>query len=146
LCTCAHGKDANTFWYGEADYTGACQPARDPDCDYWYSEHDSLPTTFNPQQVESFPATPCSGLCDSPVPVAKPDYHSGSLGSNATCHEFKQAIAGFRCGQLAGARTMQINGQTVECERNLDAPPMRNGGYCIQSSAGQFDWAFFTTW
>jgi hypothetical protein len=48
-----HGKVSGNFWYGEADYTGTCQPSIDPDCDYWTGAHDDCPTAFNPDQIEA---------------------------------------------------------------------------------------------
>jgi hypothetical protein len=38
------------MWFGEADYTGACDRARDRDCDYWYDEHDNCPFVSNADQ------------------------------------------------------------------------------------------------
>ncbi len=142
----AHGKDASTFWYGEADYTGPCQTAQDPDCDYWYSSHDDQPTVYNPDQSGGAPSTPCGGLCGSPVTMTSQYYNSGSLGSNATCHESYQTMTGFQCGNLASSRSLKINGQTVSCGQNITVPAKRNGGYCVQTTQGPYDWAYFVTW
>jgi hypothetical protein len=134
----AHGKDASTFWYGEADYTGACDTAQDPDCDYWYSSHDNAPKVNNPKQE-----APCAGVCDDPISVTTQIYTSGLLGSEPTCHESYQPIKGFLCANM-GSRTVQINGQQVPC-KSATLPPQRNGGYCIQTDAGASS-AFFATW
>jgi hypothetical protein len=142
----AHGKTASTFWHGEADYTGACQTAQDPDCDYWYSSHDDQPTVYNPEQGGTTSPTPCGGLCGNPTTMTSQWYNSGSLGSNATCHESYQPMTGFQCGNMASGRTTKINGQTVTCGGNIPIPAKRNGGYCVQTSAGPYDWAYFATW
>lgn len=48
-----HGRSADSYWFGEVDYTGACDVARDPDCDHWYTSHDNCPGAFNPEQLDS---------------------------------------------------------------------------------------------
>lgn len=141
----AHGKNASTFWFGETDYTGACDTAQDPDCDYWYSSHDDAPTLYNPEQGGP-PTTPCGGLCNGPVTIPSQWYNSGQLGSNATCHESYQTMTGFQCGNVAPGRKVRINGTEVTCGQNIAIPPKRLGGYCVQTDAGQFSWAYFVTW
>jgi len=141
----AHGKTASTFWYGEADYTGTCDTAQDPDCDYWYSSHDDAPTVYNPEQGGT-PTTPCGGLCNNPVTISSQYYNSGQLGSNATCHQSYQPMTGFQCGNVAASRSVKINGVQVTCGQNITIPPQRQGGYCVQTSAGPYDWAYFATW
>jgi hypothetical protein len=138
----AHGKDASTFWYGEADYTGVCETARDPDCDYWYSSNDNRPTVNNPEQEP-----PCGGLCAEPISISSQYYPSGPLGSEATCHQSYQPIRGFICSNQGGgqSRTVRINGQPVPCGQSATLPPQRQGGYCIQTDAGSAS-DFFTTW
>lgn len=60
----AHGKDEDTMWFGETDYTGECDTARDPDCDHWFTEHDNCPFRFNPTQGAGDEADPDGdGLC-----------------------------------------------------------------------------------
>jgi hypothetical protein len=141
----AHGKTEDTFWYGETDYTGACDTAQDPDCDYWYSSHDDAPTIYNPEQGGP-PTTPCGGLCGNPTPISSQYYSSGQLGSAATCHESYQPMTGFVCGNVASSRAVRINGVQVPCGQNVTIPPSRLGGYCVQTDAGPTDWAYFTTW
>lgn len=144
----AHGKDASTFWFGEGDYTGVCDTARDPDCDYWYSEHDSEPNNYNPEQLEDEggPTTPCSDLCANPVTMTSQYFSSGQLGSQATCHETTYPMNGMACGNLAPGRQIRINGQAVACGTWIQIPAARNGGYCVQSTTGGYNWAFFQTW
>lgn len=146
----AHGKDAATFWFGEADYTGVCDTSRDPDCDYWYSEHDSEPSIYNPDQLEGDDGggedTPCSDLCANPVQMTGQWYGVGYLGSEATCHETTYPVNGMACGNLAPGREIRINGQAVACETGVQIPAARNGGYCVQSTTGGYDWAYFQMW
>lgn len=140
-----HGKDPSTFWYGEVDYTGTCDTVRDPDCDHWYSEHDSAPNLYNPDQTEPS-QLPCGGLCANPTVMESEYFSSGSLGSGATCHETTQSLQGMVCGNLASSRTLTVNGQPVDCSKSITLPAKRNGGYCIQTTAGDFAWAYFSTW
>jgi hypothetical protein len=142
----AHGKDAD-FWYGEVDYTGACDTARDPDCDHWYSEHDDQPDVYDPDQAETppEPTRPCSDLCGPPVAISSPWYGSGSLGSAATCHETTLPVNGLACGGLVAPRVLKVNGQVIDCG-HVSLPPARSGGYCFQTSAGAQDWAWFQLW
>ena len=141
----AHAKDASTFWYGEADYTGACDTAQDPDCDYWYSSHDDAPTIYDPQQSGP-PTTPCEGLCNNPINISSQYYNSGQLGSNATCHQSYQPMTGFVCGNIGAGREVMINGVQVPCGQSVTIPPQRAGGYCVQTDPGPYDWAYFVTW
>jgi hypothetical protein len=45
------------------------------------------------------------------------------------------------------SRVFRINGTTTACGGNWPSTPAaRNGGYCLQTSAGDPAWAYFTTW
>lgn len=52
-----HGKSSSTMWYGEVDYTGPCDTAKDVDCDHWWDAgpviHDNCPRIWNPDQTDS---------------------------------------------------------------------------------------------
>lgn len=48
-----HERSADSYWFGEVDYTGACDASRDPDCDHWYTEHDNCQTAANTDQTDS---------------------------------------------------------------------------------------------
>lgn len=141
----AHGKAADNFWFGEADYSGVCDTALDPDCDYWYSVHDNQPTVFNPLQEEA-PGGACASLCSNPTRSSNRYYHSGNMGSQATCHELSANLSGMVCGNLASGRRLKVNGKTIDCSRHITLPAKRNGGYCVQTNAGPYDWAYFATW
>jgi len=91
--------------------------------------------------------TPCAGLCSNPVVFPGPHHQSGNLGTGVTCHQTTANLASGNCGNFAAGRTFKINGATMSCTgMNLTLPPKRNGGYCLQASAGNWPWAYFTTW
>ena len=91
--------------------------------------------------------TPCSSLCASPTPFAGPSFSSGSLGATAKCFQTVANLNGSNCGNFANGRTFRVNNVPVTCSGgNITLPAKRNGGYCFQASAGDFPWAYFTTW
>ncbi|WP_437797926.1 fibronectin type III domain-containing protein [Sorangium sp. So ce693] len=91
-------------------------------------------------------SAPCSGLCSSPVVFSTQSYPSGNLGTAATCHETLASLQGLNCGNFAAGRTFRINGVLVTCNgANVTLPATRNGGYCMQASAGNEPWAYFAT-
>jgi hypothetical protein len=91
---------------------------------------------------------PCAGLCSPAMPVAK-GMNSGDLGTAATCHELTGATMGtLNCGNFVAPRTFSINGMDVSCVGNggtYTLPAPRNGGWCLEASAGDFAWAWFGT-
>lgn len=94
---------------------------------------------------------PCAGLCTNPtaVELASGSFSSGGLGSGASCFQTKEPIAGGNCGNFVNPRTVQVNGSLEPCDSGgnwTSIPPARNGGHCIQVSAGGNSWAFFTLW
>jgi len=54
------------------------------------------------------------------------------------------------CGNFVSPRTMTVNGTSIDCVSNGGAnttlPAARNGGYCFQASAGQYSYAYFSTY
>lgn len=89
---------------------------------------------------------PCGGLCEDPVNVP-PKTNSGALGTGATCHQVVGMVAGIVCGNFTAPRTFSVNGNTVSCNgSNITVPALRNGGYCMESTAGQTSSAYFTTY
>ncbi|WP_437897088.1 fibronectin type III domain-containing protein [Sorangium sp. So ce124] len=91
-------------------------------------------------------SAPCSGLCSSPVVFSTQSYQSGNLGTAATCHETLASLQGLNCGNFAAGRTFRINNVLVTCNgANVTLPATRNGGYCMQASAGNEPWAYFAT-
>ena len=87
---------------------------------------------------------PCAGLCSSPVVFTGPSYQSGNLGTGAICRETKASLSGGNCSNLQ-SRILTVNGTTVNCN-GWALPAKRNGGYCVQVTAGTPDWAAFATW
>jgi hypothetical protein len=86
-------------------------------------------------------ATPCSGLCDSPVDFSVPDgnvFQSGQLGTGATCHETTSEILSGSCSNFSGGRRLTVNGKQMPCNGtwSYPLPTQRNHGYCIQTTAG----------
>lgn len=94
-------------------------------------------------------ATPCSGLCTNPKEyVINGSFQSGPIGTGAVCLETTAVVHGGNCGNFVSPRTLRVNG-TVEPCNNLNwtsVPPARNGGYCVQTTAGNQPWAFITNW
>jgi len=89
--------------------------------------------------------TPCAGLCSNPIVFAGPGYQSGALGTAATCHQTSATLQGVLCSNVTSPRTFSVNGTLMSCS-NSTPPAKRNGGYCIQTSAGNPSWASFATW
>jgi inhibitor of cysteine peptidase len=92
-------------------------------------------------------ATPCSGLCADPVGFAGPSFTGVNLGTAARCYETTAPLVSGGCGNFAASRTLTVNGAPMPCTGAAWAlPAPRNGGYCIQASAGDMPWAWFTVW
>ena len=96
-------------------------------------------------------ATPCSGLCNNPVRFSVADgssFQSGALGTGESCFETTSRLFQGESSSFQSPRTLKINGRTEPLNGNWNypLPPMRNDGYCIQVSAGQFPWAAFAAW
>jgi len=95
------------------------------------------------------PAGPCDGLCTNPVNFGiNGSYQSGQLGTGAICRQTTAVVHGGNCGNFASPRTLRVNGVVEPCN-NLNwasIPAPRNGGYCVQTTAGNFSYAYFTAW
>jgi len=92
-------------------------------------------------------STACSGLCTTPTQFAGPNFSSGNLGTAATCFQTAANLSGANCGNFASGRTFRVNNVLVTCNGgNISLPAKRNGGYCFQASAGNYPWAYFTSW
>jgi hypothetical protein len=79
---------------------------------------------------------------------AGPNYSSGNLGTAATCHQTTASLASGNCGNFAAGRTLTVNSTQMQCNSGnwASLPAKRNGGYCIQTTAGDYPWAYFATW
>ena len=85
-------------------------------------------------------------MCSNPIDLAVGAI-SGDLGPGATCHEVMGTASGMNCGNFVDPRTFSVNGVGIDCvaSGNESLPPIRNGGYCMEASAGQFTYAYFRT-
>jgi hypothetical protein len=90
---------------------------------------------------------PCAGLCANPVVFTTVMYQSNGLGTNATCHQTTAAVQGLECGNLVAPRQLTVNGQPFSCTgTGMPLPAALNGGYCIQTTAGNYSFAYFGTY
>lgn len=95
------------------------------------------------------PTNPCGNFCTNPQQISwTGNYQSGALGTGAVCRETTQPVVGGNCGGLTGGRQLTVNGVTMPCNSQnwSTVPPAVNGGYCVQTTAGNESWAFFTLW
>ena len=91
---------------------------------------------------------PCAGLCNNPIVFNSSSFSSGNIGTGAVCYQTTAKLNGGVCGNMASGRKMTVNGAAVSCTSNWPnpLPAKRNGGYCIQTTAGDYAWAYFATW
>jgi subtilisin family serine protease len=91
----------------------------------------------------------CVGLCSNPTQITiNGSYQSGNLGTGAGCFETSSPLHSGNCGNFAGARTLKVNGTQMTCNYQnwSSVPGSRNGGFCVQTTAGNYPWSFFTLW
>ncbi|WP_394846945.1 multicopper oxidase domain-containing protein [Pendulispora brunnea] len=92
-------------------------------------------------------APPCSGLCTANA-FKVPDgatFNSGALGTNSSCFETRSEIRTGTCQGFAAGRELTVNGVRMACDgSNWRLPRQRNGGYCIQTNAGNNSSASFS--
>jgi hypothetical protein len=94
-------------------------------------------------------ASPCAAFCSSPQNITwSGSYQSGPLGSGAICRETTQPVAGGNCGNFASGRMLLVNGTQMPCTgANWSSlPPKVNGGYCFETTPGDYSWAYLTLW
>ncbi len=74
--------------------------------------------------------------------------NSGDLGTAATCDEVVGSVAHMVCGNFVAPRTFTVNGMTINCVAggSFTLPAPRNGGFCMEASAGNYSYAYFTTY
>jgi hypothetical protein len=95
--------------------------------------------------AESVPL-PCTDICASPTTFSTQYFSSQNLGTTARCFETTANLISGSCSGFASPRTLSINGTTMSCNgQNWTLPPKRNGGYCVNVTAGQNPWAQFNT-
>jgi hypothetical protein len=89
----------------------------------------------------------CAGICDNATIATSRYYSSGSLGASERCIEVPFSLVSASCGGFASNRAFSVNGTAMSCNgSSLVLPSARNGGYCLQASAGQNAWAWVSTW
>lgn len=93
-------------------------------------------------------AEPCAGLCNQPVIFGNSNYNSGNIGTGAGCYQTTANLHGGVCGNFASGRKLTVNGVQLSCAGNWPSPlpAKRNGGYCVQTTPGNYAWAYFATW
>jgi hypothetical protein len=92
---------------------------------------------------------PCANLCSNPVNFTiSGSFQSGNLGTGAVCYQTTSVVHGGNCGNFVSPRTLKVNGTTEPCTGAnwSSVPAARNGGYCIQTTAGNQPWAYITAW
>ena len=75
-------------------------------------------------------------------------YTSGALGTSATCHQTTAHLAGLVCGNFVAPRRLTVNGDPITCNGAsvTNLPPAVDGGYCIETTAGDYSFAYFSTY
>jgi len=156
-CGCSSDSecDDGNVCTGDTCVEGACSNVALNDGDSCTDDGDSCTNDVCVAGVCTHPdngscgTSPCAGLCSNPtVFTINGSYQSGNLGIGATCHETASVVHGGNCGNMAPGRTLSVNGSLMSCNyQNWPSIPAAvNGGYCIQSSAGDYAWATFTLW
>jgi len=74
---------------------------------------------------------------------------SPDFGTGTVCDEVVgTTISHVVCGNFVAPRTFSVNGTAIDCVVGSGGPlpaPV-NGGYCMQASAGDYSYAYFTTY
>jgi hypothetical protein len=71
-----------------------------------------------------------------------------NLGTGATCNEVVGSVTHLVCGNFVAPRTFSVNGTSFDCVAGSGGvlPAPINGGFCMEASAGQYSYAYFTTY
>lgn len=90
-------------------------------------------------------STPCSGLCSNPTVMTSTSVNS--TGTSAICYEYNGTKSSGNFGNFSSTRHFYINGTDKGTSSgSYTLPATRNGGYCFQSTAGDFAWGYFGIW
>jgi hypothetical protein len=90
---------------------------------------------------------PCASLCANPTIITvNGSFQSGNIGTGAVCYQTTSPVHGGNCGNFVSPRALTVNGTSEPCNSGnwASIPAARNGGYCIQTTAGNQPWAFIT--
>lgn len=94
-------------------------------------------------------ATPCTGRCGvTPTPITiSGSYTYTNIGTLEVCYETTSALNGGGCTNFVTGRTLKVNGVTMNCGNwDMTTTTRTNGGYCIQASAGDYNYGAVTVW
>jgi hypothetical protein len=70
-----------------------------------------------------------------------------STGTGAICYEYNGTKSSGNFGNFSSTRHFYINGADKGTSSgSYTLPATRNGGYCFQSSAGDYSWGYFGIW
>ena len=108
---------------------------------------DSALSASDTAQVIVSAAAPCAGLCSNPINFTdNGGFQSGNLGTGAICYQTTSTVRGGNCGNFVSPRSLKVNGTTEPCNSGNwpSVPAARNGGYCVQATAGNQSFAFFS--
>jgi hypothetical protein len=92
---------------------------------------------------------PCSDFCSNGASFGwEGSYQSGPLGTGSVCLDTTQLVSGGNCGNFAEGRQLFLNGVEMPCDSGNwpSLPDAVNGGYCVEVTPGDFDWAFVAMW
>jgi hypothetical protein len=111
---------------------------------------DSALSAYDDVQVTvAAGSNPCAGLCSNPINFTiNGSYQASNIGTGAVCYQTTSVLHGGNCGNFASGRTLSVNGSQRPCTgANWSSiPAARNGGYCIQTTSGNYSYAYITTW
>jgi len=113
------------------------------------SVSDGALTATDDLQVTVAAGGPCAGICNNPITAdLSMGYSSGGLGTGAGCYQVLGPINGGNCGNFTSPRALHVNGVAEPCDAGnwTTIPAVRNGGTCIDVTAGGQSFAFFTLW
>jgi hypothetical protein len=99
----------------------------------------------NTCQASGGGTTPCSGLCANPIRMTSTGVNG--TGTGAICYEYVGTKSAGNFGNFSSTRHFYVNGAdkgTSSGQYSLSAT--RNGGYCFQSTAGDYSWGYFGIW
>jgi hypothetical protein len=92
---------------------------------------------------------PCMGLCAPATVLTGTGPGANNLGTAPTCHETTSDINFVVCGNYT-TKVLTVNGTALSCvtaSMTISLPTTKlNGGYCFQTSQGDFSYAYFSTY
>jgi len=70
------------------------------------------------------------------------------VGTGVICYQTTSVVHGGNSGNFASPRKLTVNGTQMTCNGGnwSSIPAARNGGYCVQTTTGNYSYAYFTMW